>query len=190
MHANPTRPVVTLPGTGQSRSVKSADVSSDFTRTTVSFLAPAITTNSPLGALKASRTLDAYVADVSSSCGCSLACVGNFTLRYAHSNLASFVTMSPTSGAPSIVNFVVLVVNNVKTFNVSSGGATITVTSYAFSLLSGSSSYSISSSLGSSIETAFVLQINTQIETGTMYVMVTTSLNSVSGTFNIIFLAA
>jgi len=120
--ANTSRLVVTIPSTGQSISVNSADVSSDFTLTTLSFTAPA----NPLGNDEPSRTIAAYVADLSSGCGRNLTCVGNFTLKYINTNFASFVAMSPTSGAPSIVNSVVFIVNNVRTTNISLVSAEVT----------------------------------------------------------------
>ena len=129
--ANTSRLVVTIPSTGQSISVNSADVSSDFTLTTLSFTAPA----NPLGNNEPSRTIAAYVADLSSGCGRNLTCVGNFTLKYINTNFASFVAMSPTSGAPSIVNSVVFIVNNVRTKNISLVSAEVTTSNQKSNVL-------------------------------------------------------
>jgi hypothetical protein len=78
----------------------------------------------------------------------------------------------------------------------SAGGATITVTSFAFSqlLITNQTIYSTSNSLFSIIGvskvgiigTAFVLQITSQIATGAMYVMIfSTTTNSISDSFNL-----
>jgi hypothetical protein len=97
-------------------SVSSADVFSDFQRTAVSFPAPQFAT---MGVSQSSVTLDAFVADLSSACGRMFSCVGRFTLRYFNANLASFVSMNPSVGHPSVSTQVVVILTNVQTTNLS-----------------------------------------------------------------------
>jgi hypothetical protein len=59
------------------------------------------------------------VADFSSACGRNLTCVGRFTLQYSNIDLVSFLTMTPTSGPPSVPTLVTILLANVKTANTS-----------------------------------------------------------------------
>jgi hypothetical protein len=103
-------------GSGKPIMVNSADITSDFTLTTVSF------TVEPIGALNLSepfRNVVGSVVDFSSLCGRNLTCVGNFTLQYVNADLPSFVVMSPTVGASNVETSAVILINNVLTSNIS-----------------------------------------------------------------------
>jgi hypothetical protein len=94
----------------------SLNVSSDFQRTIVSFSAPQLL-NMPDS--QPSVILDAFVADLSSACGRMLSCIGRLTLQYSNINIASFVSMNPSSGSPSVSTLVNVLLTNVQTTNLS-----------------------------------------------------------------------